>query len=164
MLDIDVVSEAVSALGMGEAPIPVLHRSLDRDAEPSAVAGARVLLVGDLSDATRTALDCAEELAADGASVEVYYRWSASGDVTSADRVAAELGILSSEPGAIDLLDRMTALQRRGILTVRGCMTPEAHGGSSLSALATRAGYHMVLLGLRRTPEESHRFRLHTFS
>jgi hypothetical protein len=127
-------------------------------------AGTRVLLVTDLSEAASTAVRWAERLAGEGASVDVVFLWTASGEVTSADRVAEELTRLSSEEGAIDLLHRIGALHRRGVLTVAGCVTREGGGAFSLSALAKRAGYDVVLLGLRFAPDESHRFRLHTFA
>jgi hypothetical protein len=126
-------------------------------------AGARVLAIVDSSGAGRTAVRWAERLAGQGAAIEVVYFWTASGDVASADRVASELTRLSGEDGAIDLLDRIGALHRRGVLNVRGCVTVEGVGGAPLTALARRAGYDAVLLGLRWAPDESHRFRLHTF-
>jgi hypothetical protein len=133
-------------------------------ATPRAGKGsARVALVADLSAATLPALHWAERLAGEGAAIDVFFLWSAPGDVTSADRVAAELKLLSSEEGAIDVLDRIGDLHRRGVLTVRGCVTREGSGASSLSALATRAGYRLVLQGLRRAPDGAHRFRLDTF-
>jgi hypothetical protein len=163
MFDIDVLSEGVSARAVHEEFATTADLELEHDPHPLPIAGATVLLVVDWSAETRMALQRAERLAAHGASVEVFFLWSASGDVTSADRVVAELTIVSSEAGGIELLEHVGELQRRGILTVGGCITREASGGASLSALAARGGYQAVVLGLRRTPDQSHRFRLHRF-
>jgi hypothetical protein len=164
MSDLELVDWGRSARGAATEAVTIVGTRDSRGgAEPAAVGTARVLLLGDMSEATRTALRWAERLASDGASIDVFYLWSASGDVASADRVEAELAILSNEPSGIDLLSHLGALHRRGVVTVAGCITREAQGGASLATLATRGGYRLVLLGLRRTPGQFHRFRLHGF-
>jgi hypothetical protein len=129
---------------------------------PSPVA--RVLVAVDLSRETEVALGCAEELLATRpASIDVFYLWSDDpGPVDEAgDRAIAAVIAFARVAGAWDRLDRLSALEQRGILRVAGWLTRTVHGGSSLSGLAAREGYDVVVVGLEPRPQASHRFELH---
>jgi hypothetical protein len=131
---------------------------------PPHSATARVLVAVDLSLETDGALRCAEELRASRpVAIDVYYLWS--GDearhTDAADRAIAAVAGFARTAGAWDRLDRINALERRGLLEVPGWLTRACHGGSSLTGIAAREGYDVVVVGLERPPLSSHRFDLH---
>lgn len=125
---------------------------------------ARVLVAIDLSPETDEALACAEELRASRpTAIDVYYLWPDDGGpyLDAADRTIAAAASFALKSGAWDRLDRLGALERRGVLAVQGWLTRACRGGRSLTALAAREGYHMVVVGLERPPQATHLFELH---
>ena len=131
---------------------------------PSSNATARVLVAVDLSAETDRALCCAEELRASRpAAIDVYYLWS--GDdaqlADAGDRAIAAVATFARTAGAWDRLDRIDALERQGVLEVPGWLTRACLGGSPLAGIAAREGYDIVVIGLERPPQRSHRFDLH---
>jgi len=125
---------------------------------------ARVLVAVDLSPETEEALRCAEQLLGSRpATIDVYYLWSDDEapleDV--ADRAIAAVASFSRTAGAWDRLDRLSALESRGVLEVTGWLTRACQGGGSLAGIAAQEGYDIVVVGLARPPLASHRFDLH---
>ncbi|HEY3815587.1 MAG TPA: universal stress protein [Polyangiaceae bacterium] len=127
-------------------------------------AAARVLVAVDLSPETEGALRCAEELCGERpTAIDVYYLWSSDGSpqVGDADRAIAAVSSFSRTLGAWDRLDRLDALERRGVVEVKGWLTRACTGGSSLARIAAREGYDVVVVGLAQAPMQWHRFDLH---
>jgi nucleotide-binding universal stress UspA family protein len=132
--------------------------------KPAPSTSARVLVAVDLSSETENALRCAEELRVTRpAAIDVFYLWS-EGSTTladAADRARAAIVSFARTCGAWDRLDRLDLLERRGVIRVPGWLTRTCHGGSSLTEIAGREGYDLVVVGLAQPPQRSHRFDLH---
>jgi hypothetical protein len=134
---------------------------------PSHPSAARALLAVDLSPQTDEALRWGEQLhASRNVVIDVFYVWSESPSppVDEADRTRAAIARLARFDGAWDRLDRLNALERRGVVQVAGWLTRASDTGSSLLELGNREGYALVVVGLAKAPQPSHRFELHLAS
>ena len=112
----------------------------------------------DFGEGSRFALDCAALLRTHvGAVVDAYYVWPAGG---GDDGCAAlrELETFSRREGAWETFSHLGDLDRRGLIRIRGYLTPSG-SGQSLISLANEGGYQIILEAAESPVDE--RFVVH---
>ncbi len=122
-----------------------------------------ILLVTDLSKCTREALeDVAHMHQRWGARIDAYYLWTNAPDVPreSPERMMRELEAFSRVEGAWEALDELGALDRTGVVTIRGYLTPSS-SEPTLAEHASTYGYLGILYGTTTPPPSSQGFAIH---
>lgn len=135
----------------------IFHRGQNMNSLPC------ILLVTDLSKCTREALaDVAHMHQRWGTRIDAYYLWTNAPEVPSEspDRVMRELEAFSRTEGAWEVLDELGALDRAGLVTIRGYLTPSS-SEPTLAEHASTYGYLGILYGTAAPPPSSQGFAIH---
>ncbi len=123
----------------------------------------RILLVADLSECTREVLDDVVHMHHRwGTRVDAYYLWTNAAEVSSEspERMLRELEAFSRNEGAWEALDALGALDRTGVVAIRGYLTASP-SEPTLAEHAATYGYLGILYGTATPPPSSQGFAIH---